>query len=302
MLIEQNGKNMRVNFITNSAKKNSLANKHGRKAPVLRPLDLLRSGLNWTVMVVWLVPLIWVVAISLRPQTEALGRGSSLYGGSLTLQNYTEAWDVLAPSYANTVIIVFGTLAVQLVTATLAGFAFARLNFRGRDWLFILVLIQLMIPATALIIPNFFLLRSLGLYDTLLAVMVPYFGSALGTFLMRQTFKEVPVEFDEAARIDGANLGQILFYIYLPAAVPGLVAFALASITYHWNEFLLPLLVTTDKTSPLSVRLSILAANEGGVQWPHLAAATVLIIVPPLLLFMVLQKQFINSFVRSGLK
>jgi sn-glycerol 3-phosphate transport system permease protein len=253
-------------------------------------------------MLVWLIPLIWVVAISLRPGSEALGQGSSLYAGSVTLQNYTEAWDTIAPSYLNTIIIVVGTLAVQLVTITLAGYAFARINFPGKNWLFVLVLIQMLIPATALIIPNFFIIRSFGLYDTLLAVMIPYFGSALGTFLMRQTFKEVPVELDEAAKIDGANLLQILYFIYVPAAVPGLIAFSLASITYHWNEYLLPLLVTADKSSPLSVRLSILAANEGGIQWPLLAAATVLIILPPLALFAVLQRQFINSFVQSGLK
>lgn len=265
-------------------------------------MKIVRITLSWAVMLVWAIPLIWVVAISFRPASEPLGGSNSLYAGNFSTQNYLDAWVVLAQSYFNTLVIVLGTLTVQLVTITLAGFAFARLSFGGRNWLFGLVLVQLMIPATALIIPNFFLLRSFGLYDNLMAVMLPYFGSAFGTFLMRQVFKEVPIELDEAARIDGAQLFQVLRYVYLPAARPGLLAFSLASIIYHWNDFLLPLLMTTDKTSPLSVRLSIIAASEGGLQWPLLAAATVLVIGPLLGLFALLQKQFVNSFVQSGLK
>ncbi|MEN9221397.1 MAG: carbohydrate ABC transporter permease [Thermostichus sp. BF3_bins_97] len=257
---------------------------------------------TWGLMGIWLLPLVWVVAISLRPAAVPLGRGSSLFAGSLTGQNYLEAWRILAPSYANTVIIVFGTLAVQLVTITLACYAFARLRFGGREGWFLLSLVQIMIPITALIIPNFFIIRSLGLYDTVWAVMVPYFGSAFGTFLMRQTFRSIPIELEESARMDGANFLQVLLYIYVPMGIPGLVAFALASMVYHWNDFLFPLLVTADKASPLSVRLTILAATEGGIQWPQLAAATVWIILPLLLLFMVLQRQFIQSFAHSGLK
>ncbi len=264
--------------------------------------NLMVKLATWGLMGIWLVPLIWVLAISLRPEAVPLGRGSSLYAGSLTWENYGQAWRIIAPSYANTIIIVFGTLSVQLITITLAGYAFARLRFWGREGWFLLSLVQIMIPITALIIPNFFIIRSLGLYDTVWAVMIPYFGSAFGTFLMRQTFRSVPIELEESARMDGANFLQILLYIYVPMGIPGLVAFALASMVYHWNDFLFPLLVTADKASPLSVRLTILAATEGGIQWPQLAAATIWIILPLLLLFMVLQRQFIQSFAHSGLK
>jgi sn-glycerol 3-phosphate transport system permease protein len=258
--------------------------------------------LSWGLMLLWLVPLIWIVAISFRPPEISLGRGSSLFAGTLSWANYARAWRILAPSYANTLIMAFGTLAVQLVTITLAGYAFARLRFPGQRCLFIILLIQIMIPITALIIPNFFIIRKLGLYDTVLAVMVPYFGSAFGVFLMRQTFRGVPIELEEAARIDGANLLQILVYIYIPSGIPGLLAFSFASIIYRWNDFLLPLLVTADKAAPLSVRLSILAASEGGIQWPQLAAATVLVISPLVVLFAILQKQFVRGFSYSGLK
>lgn len=257
---------------------------------------------SWSLMLLWLIPLIWIVAISFRPPEISLGRGSSLFVGTLSLASYGRAWRILAPSYANTLIMVFGTLAVQLVTITLAGYAFARLTFPGQRCLFIILLIQIMIPITALIIPNFFIIRKLGLYDSVLAVMVPYFGSAFGTFLMRQTFREVPIELEESARIDGANLFQILVYVYIPSGIPGLLAFSFASIIYRWNDFLLPLLVTADKAAPLSVRLSILAASEGGIQWPQLASATVLVIFPLLVLFVILQRWFINTFNYSGLK
>lgn len=250
----------------------------------------------------WVVPLVWVTAIAVRPPHIPVGRGSSLYAGAITAVNFEAAWRVLASSYLNTIIMVFGTLAVQLVTIFFAGYAFARIQFPGRELIFRLVLIQIMIPLTALIIPNFFIIRALGLYDSVFAVMVPYFGSAFGTFLLRQTFLDIPDEFEEAAAIDGASLLQVLVRVYLPLVIPGMAAFSFASIVYRWNDFLLPLLVTADRATPLSVRLNLLAASEGGIQWPVLAAATILIILPLLLLFSILQRAVVASLSHGGLK
>jgi sn-glycerol 3-phosphate transport system permease protein len=137
-----------------------------------------------------------------------------------------------------------------------------------------------------------------------LAVMLPFFGSAFGTFLMRQTFKTVPRELDDAARVDGANWLQTLWHVYIPPAHPALIAFALSSISFHWNDFLWPLIVTNSTASrPLTVGLSTLTQlGEIGAQWPLVMAGTIVVVGPLLALFLIFQRQFIDSFLHSGLK
>lgn len=268
---------------------------------------------NWLSVIVlgivavgWAVPILWTFAVSLHPADEALSAANVWFGSRLTLENYSNAFDI-APFgiyYLNTILIVLGILAVQLVTISVAGYALARYRFRGQNIIFFLILAQLLVPTSTLIVPNYATIRSLRLFDTLLAVMIPYFGSALGTFLMRQTFKTVPRDLDDAARMDGADWLQTLWHVYLPAGRPALVAFALASISFHWNEFLWPLVVTNSETSrPLTVGLAIFTQlGEIGAQWSLVTAGTVIVIGPLLLLFLIFQRLFIESFLHSGIK
>ncbi len=258
------------------------------------------AGLSWASVI------LWGIVVSFRPESEPLGRGDVWFGHTLTFANYLKAWS-LAPFgvyYRNTIIIVGMILAVQLVTITLAGFAFAHYRFWGKKWIFFFLLLQLMIPAAALLVPNFSTIRHLGLYDTVLAVAIPYFGSAFGTFLMRQAFLEVPSDLVDAGIIDGCSWWQVLWHIYLPPAVPTLVAFALSSVTWHWNEFLWPLVVTlTNRSRPLTIGLvRFTQLGEIGARWPLLAAATITVIAPLFLAFLVFQRRFISSFLHSGLK
>jgi sn-glycerol 3-phosphate transport system permease protein len=265
-------------------------------------LDLLTAVVGLT----WASVIIWGVVVSFRPESEPLGRGDVWFGHTLTFANYLKAWS-LAPFgayYRNTIIIVGMILAVQMVTITLAGFAFAHYRFWGRKWLFFFLLLQLMIPAAALLVPNFSTIHHLRLYDSVFAVALPYFGSAFGTFLMRQAFLEIPSDLVDAGIIDGCSWWQLLWHIYLPPAVPTLVAFALSSVTWHWNEFLWPLVVTlTNRSRPLTIGLvRFTQLGEIGARWPLLAAATITVIAPLFLAFLIFQRQFIRSFLHSGLK
>jgi len=259
----------------------------------------------------WLVPLIWTLLVSVRPPDEPIVGNSTtpaniFFGSTLTETNFAGVLDVTnwGQKYVTTIIFVLGVLAVQVVTITLAGYAFARLKFFGRNLLFILVLVQLMIPSAVLLVPNFMTVRSLGLYDTKLALMLPYFGSAFGTFLMRQTFRQVPPDLEDAARIDGAGWIGIMRHVYLPASIPTLVAFSLVSISARWNEFLWPLIITqSDTNRTLTVGLSqVLRTSEVGALYGQIMAGVLIVITPLLVLFMIFQRQFINSFLRSGLK
>ncbi len=256
--------------------------------------------------VVWGVPLLWTVAVALRPANTPLTPGTMWYGGALTLDNFAAAWDLVpfGNYYVNTLIIVTGVLAVQLITVTLAGYGFARRRIPGREFLFVLMLTQILVPTTSLIIPNYSTIRSLGLYDTRFAVMLPFFASAFGTFLLRQTFRQVPIDLDDAARLDGANWLQTLWHVYVPGARPALIAFALVSVIFHWNDFLWPLIVlNTDSKLPLTVGLAkFTQMGESGAQWSLITAGTLLVIAPLLILFLIFQRQFIASMMKSGLK
>ena len=206
--------------------------------------------------------------------------------------------------YLNTIIVVVMILSVQVVTISLAAYAFARLKFKGRDIIFIFFLVQLLIPPQSIVVPNYHTISSLKLLNTKLAIGLVYFASAYGIFLMRQAFKAIPKEMEDSVRIDGGGGFTTIIHVLLPLAKPSLVAFAMVSISYHWNEFFWPLLVTdTIRARLLTVGLALLTqATESSPEWSLTMAATIIVIAPLLLAFIVFQKKFIQSFMHSGLK
>jgi len=254
----------------------------------------------------WAVPLLWLIVASVRPPSDPMGPGDVWFAFPLTLENFSKAFE-LAPFgryFVNTLVIIAMVLGVQLITVTLAGFAFANYEFRGKRLLFGFILLQLMIPTAVLLAPNFATIRHLGLFDTRLAVAIPFFGSAFGTFLMRQAFLGVPRDLVDAGIIDGCNWWQLLRNVYLPPSSATLVAFGLASVSFHWNAFLWPLIITnSDKSRPLTAGLvRFTQLGEIGARWSLLAAATLIVAGPILVVFLIFQRRFIQSFMHSGFK
>jgi sn-glycerol 3-phosphate transport system permease protein len=255
----------------------------------------------------WATPFAWMAVASLRPGDAGATDIASLWPhGPFRLDNFAEAWSEghFPLWYLNTILLCGGILAVQCVTISLAGYAFARMRFRYRETLFYLFLMQLMLVPPILIVPNMTTLIGLHLYDTLPGVMAPYFASAFGVFLMRQTFRTIPRDYEEAALVDGASHLTIIFRVLLPLARPGLVAFAIVSVTAHWNEFLWPLMATSSpSTQVLTVGLaSFTSGAEAGSEWGVIAAGTFFVAAPLLAIFLVFQRQFISSFTFSGIK
>ena len=267
----------------------------------------LLAALLAAVAFLWAAPFLWTLVASFRPEgAGSAGMASLVPDTPQTLENFRNALESgsFGLYYLNTLIVVVGVLAVQCVTVSLAGYAFARLSFPGRDVLFYAFLLQLMLVPPALIVPNLATVVDLGLYDTLPGVMAPYFASAFGTFLMRQTFLALPRDFEEAAAIDGAPWWAIIWYVLLPMAKPGLVAFAIVSVTAHWNEFLWPLMVINDPAKhTLTIGLAAFTRGaEGGKEWGVLAAGTLLVMAPLAVVFVAFQRRFVDSFVFSGVK
>jgi sn-glycerol 3-phosphate transport system permease protein len=270
------------------------------------PAALLVALLS-AVAFLWMSPFLWTLVASFRPEgAGSAGMASLLPDFAPTLENFRVALESgsFGLYYVNTTVVVTGLLAVQCVTVSLAGYAFARLRFAGRDVLFYAFLLQLMLVPPALIVPNLRTVVDLGLYDTLPGVMAPYFASAFGTFLMRQAFLALPRDFEEAAAIDGAPWWAIVWYVLLPMARPGLIAFAIVSVTAHWNEFLWPLMVINSPSNQtLTIGLAAFTRGaEGGKEWGVLAAGTLLVMAPLAVAFVAFQRRFVDSFVFSGVK
>lgn len=263
----------------------------------------IQDGLALLLCFPLLMVVFFMVVAAFTPN-RALNRGQLF--SAFTLDNFQVAFQSanFGLLYWNTTLYTFGVLIAQWVAVTLAAFALTRLRFRGREPLFYLIFLQLFLPPVALILPNFFLLQRIHLSNTLIGLGLPYIASATGIFLLRQGFKSIPSEFDDAAYVDGATPLQVLWYVHLPMIKPYLAAFSVVSLVYHWNEFLWPLIATSSASKRvLSVGLaSFTRSAESGAEWGLIAAGTVLVASPLILLFLFFQDFFVKSFSQSGLK
>ncbi len=256
----------------------------------------------WLLALVWISPLAYAVWTAFHPAAYSARFDLA---APLTLANFRAAWAAapFARYFLNTLILVSMVLTAQLLLCTLAAYAFARWRFVGRNVLFALVLVQLMVMPDILLLENYRTLTRIGLIDTLLGIGLPYFASAFAIFLLRQTFLGVPRELDEAARVEGAGPLQTLWRVYVPLARPVYLAFALVSVSYHWNNFLWPLVVTNSVESrPLTVGLQVFSSTDQGIDWSIITAATLLTSGPLLMAFLLFQRQFVQSFMRAGIK
>ncbi|MDR3045526.1 MAG: carbohydrate ABC transporter permease [Desulfovibrio sp.] len=263
---------------------------------------VLDTAAAWTLAVLWALPLLYAVWTAFHP-SEFSTRFT--LAAPLTLDNFRAAWDAapFARYLVNTVLLVTLVLSGQLVLCTLAAYAFAKYDFPGKGILFALVLMQLMIMPDVLVVENYRTMSAIGVLDSTLAIGLPYMASAFGIFLLRQTFKSIPKELDEAAAVEGASTLQILWKVYVPLGKPVYLAYALVSVSYHWNNFLWPLIVTnTTNSRPLTVGLQVFSSTEQGVDWSIITAATLMTSGPLLIGFLLFQRQFVQSFMRAGIK
>ncbi len=262
----------------------------------------LETAAVWLLAILWISPLLYAFWAAFHPAIYATHFDPL---APLTLENFREAWSQapFARYYLNTILLVTGILIAQFVLCTLAAFAFARFEFAGREIAFALVLVQLMIMPEVLIVENYATMSDLGLVDTITSIGLPYVASAFGIFLLRQTFKGIPKELEDAARVEGCTFMQILWKVYIPLAKPTYVAYGLVSVSYHWNNFLWPLIITNSvETRPLTVGLAVFGAPESGVDWSVISAGTLLAVAPLLIAFLLFQRQFVQSFLTTGIK
>ncbi|PEJ58652.1 sugar ABC transporter permease [Bacillus sp. AFS017336] len=249
-------------------------------------------------------PFIWMILTSLKTYAESIHVPPVFIPKNFQWVNYKDVFDLL-PFFKfmfNTLIITVIRTGGQLLLCSLAAYAFARIEFPGRNFLFLIALSVLMVPGQVFLLPQYMIMVKLGWLNTLQAVIVPGLFSAFGTFLLRQFFMGLPKELEEAARLDGCNHFQIYWRIMLPLAKPGLVALGIFTTLWSWNELMWPMIVNSSPdTMTLSVGLSSLQ-GQYLTNYPVLMAGSFLAILPMLILFMILQKQFIEGIAVTGSK
>ena len=265
--------------------------------------DSIITTIAFVIAFIWLIPLIWMIGTAF---TETSFSMSLFPKTGFTLKNIIYVWNAVPfkTYYINTLILVTVTFIIQIFTSTMAAYALAVMDLKWAKYVFIVIFMQIIIPNDVLITPNFMTLKDLNLINTKLGIMIPFLGTAFGIFLLRQHFKTIPKSLSEAARIDGANTWQIIWKIYMPCAKPAYLSFGVVSISYHWNNYLWPLIVTNStQNRTLTVGLALFAkSKEATMQWANVSAATFIIIFPLIVIFFILQKRFINSFISSGIK
>lgn len=257
------------------------------------------------VAALFLAPLYWMIASSLKPEYEVFARPPVWWPNPPRWQNYVEALTELPfDRYAlNTLIIAVWSVVGYTLSCTLVAYGFARLRAPGKGVLFILLLATLMLPYPVVMIPQYVIFSELDLVNTFWPLILPTFlGSAFYIFLLRQFFLQIPADLEDAARIDGANIVQTIWYVILPLARPAMATVAIFTFQFAWNDFLAPLIYLQDQSKyTLMLGLSFFRSSFQ-VNWAYLMAASLTIALPVILLFFVAQREFVEGITLGGIK
>jgi len=252
---------------------------------------------------VMLLPFFWMLSTSFKQSSELFTYPPTWIPENIEFANYTDALTSMPFDrfYFNSFFVATTVTIIQILTSSLAAFAFARLKFKGRDTIFVLYIAALMIPFPVLLVPNFIIVNRLDWLDTYWALIIPPAFSAFSTFLLRQHFKTLPMDLDEAARIDGATSFRIWWSVILPMSKTAIAAISILIFLGSWNDFLWPLVVTnSDEMQTVPVGLNSFQ-GQYGVRWNLLMAAAVVAMVPVITVYAFAQKWFIKGITMSGM-
>lgn len=254
---------------------------------------------------VMMFPFIWQLKLSISTQAESTAVPPDLVPGGFEWRNFVEVFERLPflDQFWVSVAVTSARTIGQLVLCSMAGYAFARMRFRLKGVLLALILSILMVPSQVYLIPQYQLIQRLGWLDTIQGIVAPGIFSAFGTFLMMQFFRSIPVELEEAARLDGCNPWQTFWRVVLPVAKPGLISLAIITTLTSWGDLLWPLVVSSSpERMPLAVGLATLSGYQGSIPVGVMMAAALMAMAPILVLFVVLQRRVAEGIAFSGLK
>lgn len=264
----------------------------------------ISAVLLWTVAIIFLLPVLYALAVSLKPAADIFEIPPTLIGSEIRWQNYVEAMTYLPflRFIRNSVLVAGAGTIIVLIVSSMAAYAFSRLGWRGRSVVFLIFLSTLMIPQEVLVIPLFIEMQAFGWVNTFQALILPFAFTAFGTFLLRQFFLTVPRELDDAATIDGAGKFRTFFSIMLPLARPSLAVLAVFTFITYWNSFLWPLVITHDVYAKGVVPVGLqLFFSQQGSQWHLVMAAAIVSMVPTVIIVLLLRRHLVSGISTAGL-
>lgn len=274
------------------------------------PMKWINRGLLHAILILFVItsvlPFIWMVSTSFKMSGAIFIMPPQWIPTEPTMENYNNLFEYIpfARQFLNTLFVCVVIVCGQLFFSSMGGYAFARLDFPGRETIFLMYLGTMMVPGVVTLIPTYMIMRELHWVNTYAALIGPFvLGSAFATFLMRQYMMTIPKELEEAARIDGAGYFGIFFRIMLPLTRPALTTLAIFAFVFFWNDFLWPLVViNSDKMKTLQVGIASLAQSYFGTDWGALMAGATLSVMPLVIAFFFAQRQFIEGISVTGLK
>lgn len=284
----------RLGFMT------ALLSRKGKRA-VFNALSLLLMTFIALLMV---IPFVWMLSTSFKEMGQVLIFPPEWIPDPFVWQNYSDAWEMANFNlfFRNSAIVTFFTVVGQLLTCSLAGFAFARLRFPGRDGIFLIYLATMMVPIQVTLIPLYLLMKELGMINSFAGLIIPGIFSAYGTFMLRQFFMGIPKSLDESAVIDGCGYFRIYWQIILPLSKAALATQAVFCFMWQWNNLLWPLVMANeDSVRTLTVGLQLFK-GQYSVAWNLLMAGSVISVIPILVLYVFLQKYFVQGIAMTGMK
>ena len=253
------------------------------------------------VSITMLVPFIWMILTAFKTITESTSVDPFvIFPSQWQTENFATVINNMnfPMLYFNTLALILGRVVCAVLTATLAGYAFARLEFPGKNLMFSLVMFQMMVPGQIFIIPQYLMVSSMGVLDTIFALIFPGLVTAFGTFLLRQSYMSLPKDLEEAARLDGCNIGQTFLFIMAPLARSGMVALGIFTAVFAYKDLMWPLICNRN-VMPLSAALAKMQGQYSN-NYPQLMAASLLACIPMIVLYLIFQKQFIEGIATSG--
>lgn len=253
------------------------------------------------VSITMLVPFVWMALTAFKTITESTSVDPFvIFPSSWKTDNFATVINNMnfPVLYINTLLLILGRVVCAVLTATMAGYAFGRLEFPGRNLMFSLVMFQMMVPGQIFIIPQYLMVSSLGVLDTIFALIFPGMVTAFGTFLLRQTYMSLPRDLEEAARLDGCNIGQTFLFIMAPLTRSGMVSLGIFTAVFAYKDLMWPLICNRN-VMPLSAALAKMQGQYTN-NYPQLMAASLLACIPMIVLYLIFQKQFIEGIATSG--
>ncbi|MFC5452808.1 carbohydrate ABC transporter permease [Paenibacillus aestuarii] len=267
--------------------------------------SLLPTIVLWAIGIVFLIPIYWVLVSSFKGDAEITRFPPTFFPETLVWQNYPDIWNKLkiGITFTNSFLVAVPTVALTVLFSSMAGYAFSKKRFLGRNVLFSGLIATMIVPPTVLLLPLYFIITKLGMFDSLLGLIIPFSVTVFAIFFTKQYIDDIPDEMLEAAKIDGSGDFHTFTRIIIPLIRPAITTLVIIDFVQNWNSFTMPLvLLQSESNYTLPLKLAMMLQNSDNVSWSKILAANVVSLVPALTVFLLLQKQFVNGLMAGAVK